>query len=699
MFPLFSQLSTIHAVRARLSLPVGLMLSFGMIALASLAGALVIPLTFVGRTTVSSMSGAWLLLLVGGWVALAAWAILFAGLLRSSRGFSTQRALYWASTCHMPLFLALALVSALYQSDTANHIYMSSPYGSVAYRPIVISYLLLAPLVAQVLRFTIRDRSSLLATLLFLVVAGGSLALRLNGIDWGLPGRFHPDEYAGKALQMRMVRDMNPHFFTNPTLMIYLIYYAQSAVWSQVNNFHLITSAFGVSIDDPRSDFLLLVAGRVISALAGVLTVGVVYETGKEILGRKASLVAASILAVSLLHVRNSHFATNDIVATFLLAASLLFSSRIATRGSLWAHYLAGLFGGLAVSTKYTCVVFVLPIFAAHFYYRRMDKNASVIKDLRQLLPSGAVALISFVAATPYSVLAFREFVAGASFQLALGAEPAPGQFQMPTMVVALAVLAQGLGLLPMIVAIVGSITLIRRNPFLFAMLVSVPVAFFFSFGSQRYFFARFLLPVLPFLSLLAGYGVVALAGRWRGRRIAIILTTLLTISVLLQGVITTVWFNVLLNQKDSRTLAADWISANTPAESTIGVEVHSLMDNPYGWGPNSTSLRGPYWAHELRGFWPENPETAERIHRGEFDYIIVTSWGRELLGRNTAVSSSEAEFYDRLNDWGTLVATFHSGRNGGDVDFAADDMYSPFWHLFDRDRPGPTVEVFRMRP
>lgn len=673
-------------------------LSSAIISLASLAGALSVPLTLLGRTTVVAVSRDWVLLLLGSWVALVAWAVLFALVLSVFRGFSTERSLFWAALCHIPLLLCFVLVAVLYQSDAAYHIYARSPYGDLFLRPVAVAYLLLAPSTFQFLRFAIRDRVSLSSALVILVIAGGSLFLRFNGIDWGLPGRFHPDEYSSKALHMRAINDMNPHFFTNPSLMIYAIYFAQSAVRPHSDSFRLITTFLGFPVDDPRGDYLLLVVGRIISALAGALTVGVVYAAGKGILGHRASAVAASVLAVSLLHVRNSHFATNDVVAAFLLVASFVFSSRIAAVGSRWDYCLAGLFGGLATTTKYTCIVFFVPLLVAHFSRKSEFTIKSLLAELWKPLISVCVSLVAFVAVTPYSVLSFREFQKDVQFQFSLGAEPAPGQFSIPTLLLALATLAQGLGLIPLVLALFGSVVLARCNLRYLLLLISVPMAFLISFSSQRYFFARFLIPVLPFLSLLAGYGLVRLANRWRKAPSARILLPALLAVMLLQGVVTSLQFNVLINQKDTRTLAADWIGANASPDADIAVEVHALMDNPYGWGPNCTDLRGPYWAHYIEVFWPDKAADLDKVISGKFDYVIVTSWGRELMQRHPNLPPSQLERYNNLGKWGALVATFGPGREGGDVDYAADDQYSPFWHLFDRARPGPTVEVYQMR-
>ena len=52
------------------------------------------------------------------------------------------------------------------------------------------------------------------------VVLAGALAIRLVGINWGLPYLSHPDEPVNYGVFHAMVHDrtLNPHFFNYPSL-------------------------------------------------------------------------------------------------------------------------------------------------------------------------------------------------------------------------------------------------------------------------------------------------------------------------------------------------------------------------------------------------------------------------------------------------------------------------------------------------
>lgn len=673
-----------------------MVVSGSVIALSSLAGALTFPLSYLGRSTPLSVSGEWLLMLAGGWVLLAGWALWYAVVLRRRSGFSAERALYWSALCHTPLLLCLGLVAALYQSDVGNNLYLTSPYGPLISQPLTKGYLIAAPASAQILRLALRSRSALVGALVLGLIAAGSLLLRVWGLDWGLPGMFHPDEYSGRALRMLVTHDMNPHFFKNPTVMIYTICEVQLVAAQHIPTSHAIVSLFNLPVQDPRGDFLMLLVGRWVGAVAGTLTVVVLYFAGKEILGRKAALISALLLGVSFLHVRNSHYATNDVLATFLLTASFLFSARIYTRGR-WSDYLlAALFGGLATSTKYTSSLFVLPILVAHFARPRQKRDGSVLRQQLPLLACGVVSLAAFLIGTPYSLLDFNTFVPDFLFQLELGAEHARGQDLSPTPVLVLNTLSQGLGLVPMVLVLLGGMGLARHDPRRFALLASVPVVYFISISKQSYYFARFAVPLLPFLALFSGYGVTWISSRLGSSRRERLLLPLLVAVTLAQPLALSIGHDLLLSREDTRALAARWIASYTPPNATIAVETHSLMDNPYGWKGDPARGRESYWLHNVKVFWPEKEEEMNEVLRGTYDYAIVTSYGYNSLQGDPSLADMSRR-YQELDTVGKLVARFGPGYGNSDVPYAVDDGYTPFWHLFDRERPGPTVKVYQM--
>ena len=290
-----------------------------VIAASSLVGALVFPLSAFGRTTPSSVSKEWLLLLAVSWGLLTCWAVLYALFLQRRAGVSLGNALYLAAACHVPLVACLALAVALYSSDMANHVYLNSPYGQVIFQPLAFLFVLVAPASMQCFVLAIHQWRHVVRALPLTGIVLVATVLRFWNLNWALPALYHWDEhhYIGRAMVMMMTGDLNPHYFQNPSLVIYVDYLLDRLLSSYIQAFHVVVSFFGFDVLDPRGDYLLDLAARSISALFGTLTVAAVYYAGKELFSRRTGIFAAAILAVSLLHVRNSHYATNDVPATF----------------------------------------------------------------------------------------------------------------------------------------------------------------------------------------------------------------------------------------------------------------------------------------------------------------------------------------------------------------------------------------------
>src|SRR6266404_5286496 len=136
------------------------------------------------------------------------------------------------------------------------------------------------------------------------VILGLALAVRLLGINYGLPYVYNPDEaiLVNHAVAFG-TGDLNPHFFGYPSLYIYVLFliYALSYVigW--------LTGVFTSTNDFVRLFFndvtLFYLPGRLIAALSWVMSVGIVYLLGRRAYNIRVGLIAAAFLTFSVLHV------------------------------------------------------------------------------------------------------------------------------------------------------------------------------------------------------------------------------------------------------------------------------------------------------------------------------------------------------------------------------------------------------------
>jgi hypothetical protein len=549
-------------------------------------------------------------------------------------------------------------------------------------------------------------------------VAVLALAVRLWGLDWQLPWQFHPDEghYSWKAMDLISQETLNPKYFRNPSFLTYVLLAEYRLLGFQPARLDE-QAATADGLFRPPSGVAYV--GRLTSALLGVLNVLAIGWIGWRALGPWTGVLGALFLGLAFIHVRDSHYATNDVPAVFLLTLSVAASATILERPRLLAYVLAGLFGGLATSTKYSAGLFVVPLLAAHALtvWRAANPTSAVATESGQpgrtptppprrgrgkgwglILPlalTGLVAILAYLAGTPYTVLDFPKWLADFRTQASFVDESWEGQAKLPLGVPYLLAWGAGLGWVMLGLAVVGIGLLARRKPGLTLVLAGFPVAYVLFMLRSELFFVRFALPAVPFLCLFAAAAVAEIArlaaNRSRGLGIAVFVT--FGVAALVQPTLETVRHNLLIAQEDTRALAARWAVENVPRGAKMAVEEYTIRDRrPRAYG-------GPVWqldtdlldVNQLRRADPTAPL------RGETRYFMISSFQQDRFGQ--APGSPQRTFYEALASQGRVVARFAPGRGNQPLPFDLEDLYSPFWGLERYQRPGPTVTVYELPP
>jgi 4-amino-4-deoxy-L-arabinose transferase-like glycosyltransferase len=364
-------------------------------------------------------------------------------------------------------------------------------------------------------RYSVRVRRHLP----FLAVLGIAVALRVWGIGFGLPHTLtRPDEDAVFSIALRFFgRTLDPAFFHWPTLFMYTV----AAGYVVYFNIGRLAGWFPFEISfvaaAPVYPAPLLLIARALSAASGVMTVWTVHRLGLLLFDRTRALIGALFLAVAALHVRNSHFGVTDVAATWLLTLSFLFTARFARTGARRDLVLSALWAGLAASTKYNAGLVALPglwVIASG----GCDRVSGWGFRVRLLLVYCVVAVVAFVAGTPYAVLDVRSFIAALAEVSARLRDGHAAMAGYGWVVHLRSSLYYGLGLPLLIAGIVGLVLYWwqdRRAGVLFALF---PVVYFAVIGGGQTAFARYVIPLVPFLCLSAAHAAVALGGWIAGR-------------------------------------------------------------------------------------------------------------------------------------------------------------------------------------
>ncbi|MGA2319849.1 MAG: glycosyltransferase family 39 protein [Solirubrobacteraceae bacterium] len=465
------------------------------------------------------------------------------------------------------------------------------------------------------------------------ILAGG-LALRLWGIEEGLPYAYNSDEadhFLPRAVAM-FEHGLNPHYFANPPAYTYLLHFLLAVAYGGKSG---VLHTFALHPAD------LYTLARVVAAVLGVLALWLLYATGARLFSRAVGLLAAAIEAVAFLPVFYSHLALNDVPTLAPLTLSLLGTAGVLGKGRMRDYLLAGVGLGLACASKYTAGVVILP-FAAATAARYLEAEPNAGRSaLRGIALTGVAALAAFLIANPYALLDYRSFHAELVHQSTLSAEAqgklgAPRQGGLPYYLWSL---TWGLGWVPALAALAGALTIWRTRTRAALgpvgwLLVPAPLIFLAFMGVQGRYFGRWLLPIFPIVCLLAAFFVVELldaadrlAGRLRSARasrqrgaasqaggpagpppgLRIGLAVLLLVALLGQGLLYSVHSDLVLSRADTRSLTRDWMLVHIPAGTPIVAEPVSPDEWARETRPGTSTAGNPYR-------WPKYPSLISRI-------------------------------------------------------------------------------------
>ncbi|MCC7368568.1 MAG: glycosyltransferase family 39 protein [Chloroflexi bacterium] len=514
-----------------------------------------------------------------------------------------------------------------------------------------------------------------------------ALFVRLWGIDWQLPAALYFDElkyvaWAGNAKSdaTAAVSDLR-----NPTFFHHLLQ-AEYAVAAVVRR-GTTTQEIAVS-----ELWLARLTSALLGGLACLLTAFAARRT-VEAAGTTApdaawaGLAAGLILALAPLHVHLSHYAVNDATASLFLAATLYVGGR-ALAGGRWRELLlGGVLAGLAFSTKYSFAVGVLLPLAA----------AMLRAGWRSRLLGGTVVVagmaLGAVLGAPEILLSPTAVATGVAEQARLGAVRWNGQSDLPVWQLYAETLVQGLGWPALAVAVAGCVALGLRRPLLLAATLSVPLGCLAVMLRQELFFARFALPLLPSLAILAGIGTVGLVRfgvAHSGQRPLLVGgLALMTLAVQLgPAALTTVQHNQLAMTTDTRVLARRWLRQRLDG-ARVATEIYG---QPLAWAGNEAP-RG-YRLQRVATF--VDPVTVARLVCEGNRYFLVASLTseRELARRTLRAGESG---YDLLARQGRTVATFDPFQAGMSAPAHPDNTGIPFWHLEAYARPGPKIVIYEV--
>jgi len=442
-------------------------------------------------------------------------------------------------------------------------------------------------------------------------------ALRLYGLNWDQGHGLHPDERYVTWVASSLSLPARPADALDPDRSPLNPYRwppdgrpaAQRVRPFSYGHFplYLLALVAGGDADEVR----LALVGRALSALFDAATVGLAFALGRRLYDRRVGLLAAACVALTVLHIQLAHFATFDPGLTCLVVAALLFAVRRQAR-------LAGLCFGLALGTKFSAALLILPLGLAF--------------ERRALQRALGLALLAFAATNPYALLQPGELVANLRDQAAMlrGDESFPFTQQYHGAWAYLYPVEQqirwGMGF-PLGLAawggLAGALAAAWRRPRAGRRVVLAWVLLYFGFtGGLHTKFMRYMLPITP---LLAIYGAAALCAMCavRGR-----LGRLLTGAVLAPTLLYALAFTNVYRGEHPWVRLSRWIYEHVPPGATLAFERwdHHL---PLTLEQNGrVRWPGEFGQQALDPYAPDTPEKLRTMleQLSASDYLILAS-------------------------------------------------------------------------
>ena len=425
-----------------------------------------------------------------------------------------------------------------------------------------------------------------IASLLLLCIA--MLALNFRNIDRTLPYPQHVDEPAVATAAARMLtgNTLHPSTFNYPSLPKYIA--AGGLALGFLSELTSVDQIGNVGFPYYTAHRPMLFARMIYAAIAALTLVLTGWAAWLMTRSAVAIALAPLALAVSPLFAYHSWAYLNvDIVATFFVTATIVALLLGTERPSVsQLGIVPGLLTGLAIGSKYTHAVTLVPVLLTIAFY------APAGMRLRATLGAIGAMAAAFLVVMPYSILDITGFLTGLAYEAhhyASGHPGYEGHPGWPQLQFYLAHFTSEFGVGGIILALVGvgvlGITQTRRV----LVLLSLPAAALAMLVVQRVHFTRNVLALHPLIAIFIVSGLLAMQGwvlRWIGSRTwsrawLVPAAQLALIVVLVAIVVPPTHLRELFRDRiDSRNVVEAWLAERISHNWTIVIPTQLSFDD-----------------------------------------------------------------------------------------------------------------------
>lgn len=510
------------------------------------------------------------------------------------------------------------------------------------------------------------------------------LAFCVYGIHWGVTEPWNPDQMAYyDALTDDGRLNLHPGNFLKPPFHKYF-----SLALARVPAYAVseLLGFFEITLQK-----VTLIWARMLTVFLFLIQIVLVYAITRRFFGLFAARILALAYGTSAGLIAFSHFLTADVPLTTWMLAAFYFAQNVLLRGRLADYLLAGAFTGLATATKYNGLAIGVTFVVAHALtidWRSWMRGAF---DARLILGLAAVPF-AFIVANPFSVLDARTFISDFMYNLAVtpvyggetGANSYIGYWWCVVEVIGLPAF---LLLLPAAIGGIwgsfrhGVVESLESHGVL--MLLSISLLYYAYFGSFARLETRFVLPVVPFLMMLAGPACARL--RSNARIVIAVVGLLLLYNSASSAMVGWRFAN------DPRMAVRAWMREHLPARAVVEYSPYAPRPDRIE-GAGFAGVRMPFDSGRRRAFgdmFAENVWVRENMDRFETsggdwycpealaqrapDAVVVDSLYFDRFLERRSVGESDC-------DIGTFFSDLLDERLGYDIVFDRTSEDIPVW-------------------
>lgn len=400
----------------------------------------------------------------------------------------------------------------------------------------------------------------------------------------------------------------------------------------------------------------------------------------RRFFGKKTALIALAFLSVSSIMLEYFIEIRPDVPSIALIFATLLTSANIAEKGRRKDYVLTGVMLGLSVATKYPLILLFIPIVLAHAKATQKNRRAFFVSRSFWMLV--VFAFLTFFLLTP--LLFF--FPSRALLQIRyegrsqhFGADGL--SFGGNLWFYLTHVLNYGIGTLAAIVSLFGTLLMFKKHPRVALFIWSFPVATLTALSFHPLHWDRWMIPVLPFQALAAGFFIAQIMQS--KRRILKVGATILFVLAFVPAGLRSLSVVSSWTYSETRGQARDWVVTNAPNNSRIMRSAYTPLINDPRFTENLISTIGAEKTEVYEGqnidYFIVNNKELERFFANTVTPEQHKAYARKTLANGKIIFTAQVPENKllhnviRMNDWRVFQnASVLDARNGDPISIYA---------------------------